>query len=149
MSMVKKKWLRKLFLPVLMCIIGIAAIIIGIIYFNFISQQIYKDSTNYLGEIYGQVNRSFGAFIERNWGLLKGWGNHLSTSEEVKNSVPEFISKEQEYWGFSDFYFISEDETCMTPDGTEVNIASKGSWIVSLSKGNLLWREKRYLQVRK
>lgn len=128
MSIVKKKWLRKLFLPVLMCIIGIAAIIIGIIYFNFISQQIYKDSTDHLGEIYGQVNRSFGAFIERNWGLLKGWGDYLSTSEEVKNSVPEFISKEQENWGFSDFYFISEDETCMTPDGTEVNIAKEGSW---------------------
>lgn len=125
----KKSWLRKLLPTILLCIVGVAAILIGIRYFNFISQQIYKDSTNHLGEIYGQVNRSFGAFVERNWGLLKDWEDHLSLSKDKKNnSISDFISKEQDYWGFSEFYFISKDETCMTLNGSEISMSLEDAW---------------------
>lgn len=125
----RKKWFKKLLPPILMCAVSITAVIIGIIYFNFISQRIYKDSTNHLGEIYGQVNRSFGAFVERNWGLLESWDNYLSMLKENKKSnVSDFISKEQDYWGFSEFYFISKDEVCITLDGTEVSMTLEGAW---------------------
>ncbi len=125
----KKKWLRKLLPPFLMCIVGIAAILIGIVYFTFISQRIYDDSTDHLTEIYGQVNRSFGAFVERNWGLLEGWEDYIAMSEDTKDrTVSDFISKEQDYWGFSEFYFLSDDKTCMTLDGKEYNMSLEGEW---------------------
>ena len=130
MSKSKAKLRIRNLLPVfIMCIVSITAIIIGLVYFNFISQQIYKDSTNHLGEIYGQVNRSFGAFVERNWGLLDSWSNYLTISEDAdKNPIPDFISEEQEYWGFSEFYFISKDGTCTTLDGTNVNMTFEDVW---------------------
>lgn len=123
-----KKWFRKLLLPILMCLVVIAVIIIGIVYFNFISQRIYKDSTDHLGEIYGQVNRSFGAFVERNWGLLEGWSDYYTMSKNKKSEVSDFISGEQDYWGFSEFYFISKDKTCMTLNGVKVNMTLEGAW---------------------
>ncbi len=124
-----KKWLGKLVLSILMCIIGVAAILIGIFYFDFISQSIYEDSTDHLEEIYGQVNRSFGAFVERNWGLLDSWGNYLTVTKNIKSSeVSEYIAKEQEYWGFSEFYFLSDDKSLTTPDGTGENIDLEEVW---------------------
>lgn len=123
-----KNWFKKLLPSFLMCIVLIAAILIGIFYFNFISQKIYKDSTDHLGEIYGQVNRSFGAFVERNWGLLRGWGNYFKTTKNIdKETVSDFIESEKDYWGFSEFYFISEDKTCMTLNGNEVNMNLNGA----------------------
>ena len=72
-----KKWIRRLLPSFLICIAGIAAVLIGVIYFDFISQRIYEDSTDHLSEIYGQVNRAFGAFVEKNWGLLDSWSDYL------------------------------------------------------------------------
>lgn len=118
------------FLPsFLILIVGAAAVIIGAIYFNFVSQKIYDDSTGHLREIYGQVNRSFGAFIERNWGLLKSWDNSLlQTESEADGSISDFIAKEQDYWGFSEFYFLSDDHTCMTLNGETDDMDLGDAW---------------------
>ncbi len=181
-----KKWFGKLLPSFLMCIVGITAVLIGITYFNFISQRIYDDSTDHLEEIYGQVNRSFGSFVERNWGLLESWGDYFALTDSVQNSslneeasrdsspaaetaessdsassegilsvdmasdiisaeeiksseavgagientdpIPDFIKKEQDYWGFSEFYFLSSDESCMTPAGQKGRMDLGGSW---------------------
>lgn len=66
-------------------------------------------NSNHLGEIYGQVDRSFGMFVERNWGLLKSWDNNFSTLEQNNDyTVLDFVLDESEYWDFSEFYFLME-----------------------------------------
>ena len=124
-----KKWVGK-FLPLfLICAVGIAAIWIGIVYFDFISERIYEDSTEHLGEIYGQVNRSFGAFVERNWGLLDNWGDYFALAGEQKgDAISDFIADKQEYWGFSEFYFLSENKTFMRSDGSQGETDLGGFW---------------------
>lgn len=113
-----KKWFGKILPSFLMCIIGITAVIIGVVYFGFISQRIYEDSTGHLQEIYGQVNRSFGAFVDRNWGLLQSWNDALLFSEDRESGeLADFIAGEKEYWGFSEFTFLSREGESMTPDG--------------------------------
>ena len=112
-----KEKLRKFWPAVLLCAIGAAAVLIGAVYFEFISQKIYEDSTDHLEEIYGQVNRSFTAFMERNWGLLESWESLLSKGESEEGEIADFIAGEQEYWGFSEFYFLAGDGSVMTPDG--------------------------------
>ncbi len=113
-----KKWFKKLLPSFLMCIVVIATVLIGAFYFNFISRRIYEDSADHLEEIYGQVNRSFGAFIERNWGLLDDWGLYLSLEKNSEiDTALDLIEKEQNYWGFSEFYFLSSDGNCMSPQG--------------------------------
>ncbi len=124
----KKLW-GKLLPFVLICIVGCAAVMIGVFYFDFISQRIFEDSTGHLEEIYGQVNRSFGAFVERNWGLLENWGEHFALTKDAgDDGTAGFIAGEQEYWGFSGFYFLAEDKSCMTPDGAMVTISLDDSW---------------------
>ena len=112
--------MKKLFgriIPVI-SVIAVCAVVITIIaaYFNFISQRIYEDSTSHLYEIYAQVNRSFGSFVERNWGLLRGWGRYFSAVGDDE-AVAEFVTRERDYWGFTELYFISADGGFITADG--------------------------------
>ncbi len=115
--MLMKKLIEKLGLTLLICIICICAVSIGIFYINFISDRIYNDSTSHLREIYDQVNRSFGAYVEKNWGLLESWEDYISSDEGAESKIPYFISKEQDYWGFTEFYFMAPDGKCMTLSG--------------------------------
>ncbi len=97
-----------------------AAVLIGVVYFNFISKRIYEDSTNHLEELYGQVNRTFSAFIERNWGLMESWDDYFVLAGDLEqDEITDFIGDRQRYWGFTEFCFISEDAVYKLPDGAE------------------------------
>ena len=124
-----KNRLGKILLSCLICFTGVAVILTGIICFRFISRRIYEDSTNHLEEIYGQVNRSFGAFVERNWGLLESWNDYFGIAPNASFSdISNYISDKREEWGFSEFYFISADKRFMTPDGASGGIELNGAW---------------------
>ena len=118
------------FLPlILMGIVGVAVIIIGVVYFDFISQRIYEDSTGHLEEIYGQVNRSFGIFVERNWGLLDSCDDYFALAEETDGAaIGDFIADKKDYWGFSEFYFLSYDGSCMTTSGEKSSMDLGEAW---------------------
>ena len=129
LGILMRKWFKRWLPAFLLGLVGAAVVLIGVFYFELISRRIYEDSTGHLEEIYGQVNRSFGAFIDRNWGILNGWGDSFSlTSDEANAEVAELIREEQDYWGFSDFYFLSADGGCVTLDGTESSLVLEGAW---------------------
>ena len=109
----------KKFLPsLLMCLVGVSAVVIGVVYFNFMSHRIYEDSTGHLKEIYAQVNRTFGAFVDRNWGLLDSCEDYFDlASESDSAAVADFLAEKKAYWRFTEFYFLSEDGSYMTPGG--------------------------------
>ena len=100
---------------VLVGAVAVAVVLIGAVYFRFISLRIYEDSTGHLEEIYGQVNRTFGAFLDRNWGLLDSCNEYFTlVSEADDRVVSDFVARKKEYWRFSDFYFLSTaDQTCL------------------------------------
>ena len=124
-----KKWLGRILPGFLTCLIGIVALMIGIFYFSFISRRIYEDSTDHLEEIYSQVNRSFGAFVDRNWGLLESWGDSFVLNDEARDGgFGEFIENQRQYWGFSDFYFLSGDKKGMSVDGSEEIMELGEAW---------------------
>ena len=117
-------------------LIVVAAVLVGVFYFRYISDRIYEDSTGHLQEIYGQVNRSFGAFVERNWELLRSWGEAVALSgDSDRGDVEAFIGRERERWGFSRFYFLSPDQTYMTVDGAERQIDLGDAWGTLLEDG--------------
>ncbi len=124
-----KKWFVKTLPLFIMCLVAVAAILIGSTYFDFISKRIYEDSTGHLEEIYGQLNHTFGNFAERNWGLLKGCGSYFEIADNApEETVSNYIENEKKYWGFSRFYFISDDRICMSSDGSEESIDLEDSW---------------------
>ena len=112
-----KKWYAKLMAPVLLCAVIAIAVSIGAVCFAYISQRIDDDSAVHLREIYGQVNSSFGAFVDRNWGLLDEWGSRFELMDLDRASVNAMAERERERWGFSEFYFLAADGTSMTPAG--------------------------------
>ncbi len=120
-----KKRSVRLLAAILICAAAAAVAVIGAVYFNFISQRIYEDSTGHLEEIYGQVNRTFGAFVQRNWGLLRDWGDRLARTEDGGGAAA-FMEEERSYWGFSQFYLLSLDGSCMTLDGGRGTMALEG-----------------------
>lgn len=131
------KRFKKIFPLCFMGVVAVAVLIIGNFYFRFISVRIYEDSTGHLEEIYSQVNRSFASFVERNWGLLDGWGDYFSMAEDLKSgTVTDFITEEQDYWGFSQFYFLSENKVCMALDGTKKQLRPESPGNCSCSGGN-------------
>lgn len=122
-SLFMKKWLGKIIMPMMILLVGTAAVLIGVFYFRFISEHINEDSAVHLREIYGQVDRSFVSYIEKNWGVLEGWKYYISLAGEDNQSIKDFIDERQKYWGFSDFYFLSEDNECMTPSGEKNGVS--------------------------
>ena len=132
-----KKWFFKLLPVFLLCIVCIASVIIGQFYFNFIAQRIYEDSANHLEEIYGQVNRSFGSFVKRNWGMLDNWDGYIELNGGDKSEkINDYIKKEQEFWGFSGFYFISSDKSAMSLDGAKASMENLGEeWNLLIDNG--------------
>lgn len=98
-------------------IILILGIIIGIAYsyLEYISNKIYEESTGHLIEIYSQVNNNFAYFIERNWGNLNDWNHHIHIEDE--KGIKKYLDERQQYWGFTNFYFIADDGSCFSQNG--------------------------------
>ena len=134
-----KTKLKKILPPLLLVfIVSAAAVIIGTQYFRFISEKIYEDSTDHLQEIYGQVNRSFGAFIERNWGFLDSCGSYIEAVDGDTDKVGRFIGEKQDFWKFSSFYFLSEDKTAADVNGNIYNVTADGYWDELLSGEDIM-----------
>ena len=124
-----KKWFGKLFAPVLICAVAVASVALGAWYYNFMSARIFEDSTGHLEEIYAQVNRTFGAFVERNYGLLTNWGQYFArTGGQTVEDAVAYIEPKQGYWGFSEFYFLTADGRAFTMYGEERKMALDGCW---------------------
>lgn len=131
-----KKGFQRGFSILSICIAAVAIVLLGIFYFRYISQRIYEDSTSHLVEIYSQVNHSFGAFVEKNWGILDSLRDYIHMTDDMdSNEVSDFVDKQQEYWEFSEFYFISEDGSCMTPDGNKDDMVFEGVADSGISQG--------------
>lgn len=107
------KWLYDVVSSVILTL----GIIIGISYsyLNYISNKIYEESTGHLIEVYSQVNHNFAYFIERNWGNLNDWNHHIHIEDE--KGIKKYLDECQQYWGFTNFYFIADDGSCISQNG--------------------------------
>lgn len=108
-----------------LCAVGLAIILMGSAYFQYVSKRVYDESTSHLVEVYSQVNNNFASFLERNWGNLDDWTHHLQIEDE--KGVLKFLSGRQQYWKFSKFYFLAQDGQGITPDGVTEQFSLKNS----------------------
>ncbi len=128
-----KKQFKKIGFCLFVCAVIIAVILISLVYVQYISRRIFEDSTRSLDEIYSQVNRSFGAFVERNWGLLESWDDAQVFSEAMDGEASAFVAEEQARWGFSDFYFLSEKGESLSIGG-EKDLLDLGDALAALTE---------------
>ena len=99
------------------CVVVLAIAMIVQFYFQYISQQIYEECAGHLVEVYSQVNYNFISFLEKNWANLDDWAHHIQIEDD--EHVLSFLQARRQNWKFSQFYFLSEDGSCITPEGEE------------------------------
>lgn len=109
-----KFWYRIIAITSIIFVVGLI-IGMGSSYLEYVSRQVYDENTSHLTEVYEQVKRNFTYFIERNWGNLNDWDHHVHIEDEKGKNT--FINGRQKYWGFSQFYLMSEDGSCTTLNG--------------------------------
>lgn len=117
-------------------IVGVSVLLVVLaatLYSVFASAHIFNASKEQLTEIYGQVRTTFSQSVENRRSLLKSWDQYITISLETINGDDEeaasrrkkefvaFVENQQGNgnnwgWGFTDFYFISGDETTDSVD---------------------------------
>ncbi len=111
-------WKRQKKRIILIFCCAVAVMTIGFSYSGFVAQQILKESTSHLWEIYSQVNVMFQSMVLRNWNLLDAWKGYIERARDFDSGeFEEFVEQQKEKWNFSEFYFIAEDGTCITAKG--------------------------------
>ncbi len=119
-----KSWYRRGIAVILLCVTIILIVLIGHLYFQYVSKCVYEESTNYLVEIYNQVNNNFRSFLEKNWECLQDWSYHIQSEED--SQILDFIKKRQKDFKFSEFYFIDCEGNYITPDGEKGHFSLEG-----------------------
>lgn len=106
---------------VLFC--ALAVITIGISYSHFVSNEIYRESTLHLEEIYMQVNTIFHSMVSRNWNLLDSWKNYIEQKEIFDtDGFSNFAEQQKENWQFTEFYFLDSGGSYITASGEQGHI---------------------------
>lgn len=114
-------WKKKLINGIIIGVCGVAIILTAVFYSLFASQHIFNESREHLGEIYEQAKATLTQTVESNRRLLYGWDRYIENSVEIireggaagearRVELHDFISEQQQRWGFTDFYFISSQE---------------------------------------
>ncbi len=100
-------------------------LVAGIIYFNFLSEQIYKESQSHLQEIYNKSDASLSMFVSRNRSILADWGSYANEAPDESDAevIRRFMNQAKENWGFTEFYFIDAQGEYITVDGERGYIA--------------------------
>lgn len=119
LKMLKRRW-RDI---VVIAVCVVAVVITAIVYSAFASDHVFKESKEHLMEIYEQVNSKFSQSVSSHRKLMYSWENYIENSvNEINNGDGDrqnefntFMVDQQSQWGFTEFYFISRNET-QSPD---------------------------------
>ncbi len=125
-----ENWINKILPTFLLCIFVAGIVIaVGNGYINFITQKIYSDSTNQLKEIYSQVNRSFQNLMDQNWNILDSYQEYFDThGQSNESTLNSYIQREKENWGYTDFYFLSENHEYFTIEEQTGTFVLEDNW---------------------
>lgn len=97
------------------CAAAVLIIIISVNYFSYVSDELFAEASEHLKEVYQQADHSFVFFTEKNWGDLRDWETEIKEDDDA--SARAYIAQRKEYWGFSQFYFISDNGKYITAEG--------------------------------
>ena len=88
----------------------------GFVYFRFVTQTIYEESTAHLTEIFHQAHQTLYNLVSVNWSRMRMWEPYLGKTESDEEIV-DYVNQAREESNFTDFYFISRDGEYLTLTG--------------------------------
>ena len=96
-----------------------AATVMGVrAYMGFMNRTIYDESSAHLTEIYHQANQTLNNKVSFNWGIMQMWLPYLEIAQSDAE-IRSFLASAQEEYGFTDFFFVSQDGSYITLDGEQ------------------------------
>ena len=100
--------------------IVLAAMMIGAgtIYFGFVSQTIYEESTAHLTEIFHQANQTLYNLVSVNWSRMRMWEPYLSTAQN-EEEIKAYVEQARVESRFTDFFFISRNGYYISLEGQQ------------------------------
>lgn len=113
------------------CAAAVLIVIISVSYFHYVSDELFEEASGHLKEVYQQADQSFVSFMEKNWGDLRDWNEQIKDDSSASR---EYISQRKEYWGFTEFYFISKNGKYVTA-GDEIGSFDLGENASLLDEG--------------
>ena len=90
----------------------------GFLYFDFVSQMIYEESTAHLVEIFHQANQTLYNLVSVNWSRMRMWEPYLSTARSEADIV-DYVEQARKESSFTDFFFISRNGYYISLDGRQ------------------------------
>ena len=87
-------------------------------YMGFMNRTIYDESSAHLTEIYHQANPTLNNKVSFNWGIMQMWLPYLEIAQSDAE-IRSFLASAQEEYGFTDFFFVSQDGSYITLDGEQ------------------------------
>ena len=86
-----------------------AATVMGVrAYMGFMNRTIYDESSAHLTEIYHQANQTLNNKVSFNWGIMQMWLPYLEIAQSDAE-IRSFLASAKEEYGFTDFFFVSQD----------------------------------------
>ena len=108
----KKRIIALMLLLVLMASMTYCAFV----FFDFVSQKIYEESTAHLTEIFHQANQTLYNMVSINWSRMRMWAPYIEKTQSDEEIVA-YVKQAREESNFTDFYFISRDGEYITLSG--------------------------------
>ena len=90
----------------------------GTVYFSFVSQTIYEESTAHLTEIFHQANQTLYNLVSVNWSRMRMWEPYLAYAADDEE-IKAYVEQAREESHFTDFFFISRNGNYISLEGQQ------------------------------
>ena len=90
----------------------------GTVYFSFVSQTIYEESTAHLTEIFHQANQTLYNLVSVNWSRMRMWEPYLAYAADDEE-IKAYVEQAREESHFTDFFFISRNGYYISLEGQQ------------------------------
>ena len=104
---------RRLIALLLTIVLTVGVVSAGFVYFSFVSQTIFEESTAHLTEIFHQANQTLTNMVSVNWSRMRMWAPYLENAESEED-IRAYVNQAREESNFTDFYVISRDGNYIT-----------------------------------
>ena len=111
--------MKKRLITWLLALVVVAGLLgAGLLYFGFVSQTIYEESTAHLVEIFHQANQTLYNLVSVNWSSMRMWEPYLSSAQS-EESIIAYVEQARQERSFTDFFFISRNGNYITLEGKQ------------------------------
>ena len=111
--------MKKRLITWLLALVAVAGLLgAGLLYFGFVSQTIYEESTAHLVEIFHQANQTLYNLVSVNWSSMRMWEPYLSSTQS-EESIIAYVEQARQERSFTDFFFISRNGNYITLEGKQ------------------------------